>query len=103
MIRINFDAVRFQDPNRTKSTKARKLLARKKRKAFIHRKEKHEEKERIKFKPATSRITSKATPLPHAAQEWIGVLAMHSTSLTKSQVQLIIVLRERSKRKLTLG
>ena len=71
----------FQDPKRTRYTKTRKLLAKKKRRAFINRRKKHEQKERMKFKPAMSSTTSKATTLPH---ERIDISSMQSKHLIKS-------------------
>jgi hypothetical protein len=66
----------LQDPKRTKYCKARKLVARKKRDAFIHRKEKQDQKERNKFKPRN--------PNPGVAGNRINKSSLQPQHITKT-------------------
>ena len=61
IIPISLYVLTFKEPKRTKDCKARKLLARKKRNAFINRQERHEQKEKRKCKSTTS--------VPHVVHE----------------------------------
>jgi hypothetical protein len=100
---IMINVVTFQDPNRTKATVTRKLLARKRLKAYNKRKEKHEKKEVMKFIEVLSSLTPQEeevamgmhrtkrrefkahSPLT-SAQKWIGE-SSPSTNLPRFQVQ----------------
>ena len=75
---IMINVVTFQDPNRTKATVTRKLLARKRLKAYNKRKEKHEKKEVMKFIEVLSSLTPQEEEVAMGMHKTI-VMGMHRT------------------------